>query len=307
MTVLSSRSLGTIWNQPENPNGIILRYELYRNDSLVYNGSALAFNDTGLTPYTLYNYYIVTYTAGGSTKSVDSEAVYRTNQDAPEGIATPVITNVLERSLVASWTVPQNPNGIILFYVVRSVRTQNSVMTNHYQGLELTTQVTGLKPFTIYSFSVIACTVIGCKQSGNVTVATRSAAPDSQPAPYCTPLSGGRSIYVYWDPPAQPNGRLLFYDLYVRGAPFSDAGRTVAVNLNPQARNYTVTGLRPYTLYEFRVRSYTSQVKGDTDSNWTRIRTLQSGKKHNFQFSLFIVIYLFIFAVYSPFCVGRVR
>ena len=59
------------WSPPDNPNGIILRYEMYRNDTLAYTGLNRKFNDTGLTPDTVYYYYIITYTESGQTRSLD--------------------------------------------------------------------------------------------------------------------------------------------------------------------------------------------------------------------------------------------
>ena len=279
---ITSRSLLTSWFPPDTPNGLILRYELYRNGSLVYNGTNRVFNDTGLSPYTLYTYYIIVYTAGGSTRSVDSDKVYRTLSDVPEGVRPPQVSNVLARSIGVSWLPPSSPNGIIVSYTLASTSSSSSTPVEHYRGTALNFLVTGLRPFTIYNFTVTACTIVGCSRSAITTQATRSAAPDSQPAPYLTPLEGGQSIHVYWDPPAQPNGVIQFYDLFMRQSPFNNAGATQATKLNPLQRNFTVTGLRPYTEYEFRVVSYTSQVKGDTSSTWTRTRTLENGMSRFF-------------------------
>ena len=274
---ITSRSLLASWFPPDTPNGLILRYELYRNSSLVFNGTERVFNDTGLSPYSLYTYFIIVYTAGGSTRSVDSDKVYQTLSDVPEGVRPPQVSNVLARSIGMSWLPPVSPNGIIVAYQLSSTNSRSSAPVAHYSGAALSFLVTGLRPFTIYNFTITACTIIGCSQSTVTTQATRSAAPDSQPAPYLTPLDGGQSIHVYWDSPAEPNGVIQFYDLFMRQSPFNDAGTTQATKLNPAQRNYTVTGLRPYTEYEFRVVSYTSQVKGDTSSSWTRTRTLENG------------------------------
>ena len=274
---ITSRSLLATWFPPDTPNGLILRYELYRNNTLVYNGTNRVFNDTGLIPYTIYNYHIIVHTAGGSTRSVDSERVHRTLPDVPEGVGSPQVSSVLARSMDVNWLPPSSPNGIIVAYRLSSTNTRSSTPVHHYSGPALSFLVTGLRPFTVYNFTITACTIIGCAQSAITTEATRSAAPDSQPAPYLTPLDGGQSIYVYWDPPAEPNGVIQFYDLFMRQSPFNTAGATQATKLNPLQRNFTVTRLRPYTEYEFRVVSYTSPVRGDTSSTWARTRTLENG------------------------------
>ena len=189
----------------------------------------------------------------------------------------PQIVNVQARSIEARWQPPTYPNGRIIAYRISSTSSRSSSSVQHYSGPSLSTLITGLRPFTIYNFTVTACNIIGCVQSDVTAQATRSAAPDSQPAPYLNALDGGQSIFVYWDPPAEPNGVIQFYDLFIRQSPFNSAGATTATKLNPTQTNFTVTGLRPFTEYEFRVVSYTSQVKGDTSSLWSKIRTLESG------------------------------
>ena len=271
----TSRMLTLAWVPPDNPNGIITKYELYRNDTLIYSGEIQTFRDENLTPFTYYIYYIIVFTSGGSSRSVDN-LYKKTLSDIPEGVNPPVIEQVRDRSVVVHWFRPATPNGIITRYVLRSVSSSGD-QKEHYNGLDLSKQVTGLNPFTLYTFHVTVCTVVGCKQSKNTTISTRSAAPDSQPAPYTRPAPGGYNILVEWDSPAKPNGKILFYDLYYRVSPFMGEGNTVASKLNPKNRNYTVTSLQPYTLYEFRVVCYTAQVKGSTASNWTRVRTLEGG------------------------------
>ena len=166
---------------------------------------------------------------------------------------------------------------IIFVYELILESISNVGTLEHYRGFDRKCQVTGLIPFTYYTFYVSVCNNAGCEKSANFTVSTRAAAPDSQPAPYVTPLPGGKVVFVHWDPPAQPNGRIQFYDLYYHPVP-KIGGDIVFNTLNTANRNYTVTSLKPYTLYEFRVICYTAQVKGSTASNWTTVRTLEGGK-----------------------------
>lgn len=65
------------------------------------------------------------------------------------------------RSLVVTWDHPTKPNGIIVRYVVYR---NNSHRTTVSSNLTMLT-VTNLEPFTIYTFSVSICTVIGCSNS----------------------------------------------------------------------------------------------------------------------------------------------
>ena len=265
------RSVVLLWQPPDKPNGVITKYELYRNNTIIYTGLQNIYSDNTVKPYRLYMYYLIAYTSGGSTRSVGNLS-HITISDLPEGIQPPVIYEIKDRSVVATWAVPFMPNGKISQYILRSV-TNDGRKAEYYRGLTLQHQVTGLDPFTVYHFAVSVCNTAGCVTSSNVTISTRSAAPDSQPAPYVTSLLGGTSVLVTWDPPTKPNGQIKFYDVYSRTDPFTGEGDSIVTKLNPAYRNYTARNLQPYTFYEFRVVSYTSQVKGAAFSNWTKIRT----------------------------------
>ena len=220
-------------------------------------------------------YEVHVFTAAGSAKSVD-ELIVQTSGDTPEGLSKPTISQIKERSLVVTWSEPSKPNGLVSKYILKSIQA-NGVETFHYQGLSTSYQVTGLQPFTAYNFTISACTQIGCVESDAISISTRSAAPDSQPAPYIQLIPGGTSLVVTWDAPSKPNGEIKFYDLYKRNSPFSGEGNTVGVQLKPDSRIFTVNGLLPFTEYEFRIVSYTTQVKGSTASNWTRTKTFEGG------------------------------
>ena len=267
------------WSQPDNPNGIIIRYELYRNGTRIYSGLNRTFNDTSLTPDTVYYYYIITYTESGNTRSLDDGRVYRTFQDAPGGISPPSITNILPRNVTASWQLPSSPNGRVIEYRLISTSSRSSVEVIHCRGIIFTCDVGGLTPYTVYNFSVEACTNGGCGRSNVTTIVTAPTLPDFQPAPNVTSFPGGKAVEVQWDEPPEPNGRVLRYELYMRSSPFQGVG-TLKYNSNPahdsnpvHFRKTNVTGLQPFTEYEFRVITTTAQVSGDRASDWTRHRT----------------------------------
>lgn len=272
------------WSPPDNPNGIILRYELYRNGTQVYSGLEQAFNDSSLTPDTIYHYYIITYTASGNTTSLDDGKVYRTFQDAPAGISAPVITNILPRNATATWQPSSMPNGRIIEYRLISTSSKSPVEVVNCRGIIFTCDLDGLRPYTVYNFTVEACTNGGCSRSNVTTIVTLPTLPDFQPAPNVTSLPGGKAVEVEWAEPPEPNGRILRYELWMRGRPFTSIGvlkynSNPAHDSNPQNfRKTNVTGLEPFTEYEFRVLTFTAQVRGDRESAWKRHRTGEGSK-----------------------------
>ena len=288
VTVLSSRSMMLTWSPPDRPNGIILRYELYRNGSLVYSGLNQTFNDTSLTPVTVYHYYIITYTEAGQTRSLGDDKVYRTFQDAPDGVFAPVITDILSRNLTASWKAPNMANGRIIEYRLISTNTRNAAEVANCRGIIFSCKLGDLRPYTVYNFTVEACTNGGCSRSNITTILTLPTLPDFQPAPNVTSLPRGNAVTVEWDEPPEPNGRILRYELYMRAAPFTGDG-TLKFNSNPahdsnhlNVRKTNVTGLIPFTEYEFRVRTFNAKVQGERTSLWTRQRTGEGSKSFGY-------------------------
>lgn len=94
--------------------------------------------------------------------------------------------------------------------------------------------------------------------------------PDGLKAPNVTVLNS-TSVYVTWQEPALPNGRLVSYELNRRGE--RGVERLLFTGLG---FNFTVTGLEPFTDYEFRVKASTSAGSGSSD--WTPIKTFEDGE-----------------------------
>ena len=62
--VISSRELMITWREPDQPNGVVREYRLYRSDSasvqwaVIYAGQALTYTDTSLVPGNVYHYML---------------------------------------------------------------------------------------------------------------------------------------------------------------------------------------------------------------------------------------------------------
>ena len=125
-------------------------------------------------------------------------------------------------------------------------------------------------PYTVYNFSVEACTNGGCGRSNVTTIVTAPTLPDFQPAPTVTSFPGGKAVEAEWDEPPEPNGRILRYELHMQSSPSQGVG-TLMYNSNPahdsnpvHYRKTNVTGLQSLTEYEFRVITSTAQVNGQS-------------------------------------------
>lgn len=270
---MSSTSIALNWLPPEAPNGVILYYVVYRNGIPVANTSQLAYNDTGLLPYTTYTYAIQAANVIGRTTSYATSAT--TLAGVPRGLAPPNVTVLDATSVFASWAPPLQPNGVVVRYELvlgRGGAPNGSVTV--FSGPALYATVNGLQPYTSYMLLVQACTTGGCGLSNATSIRTLQAPPSSQPSPVVTAVNA-TALRVDWTAPPNPNGVLTQYDVRERGAPFSGNGALVA-SLGAGVLSLVVGGLAPFTTYQFAVVSYT--LVGGTQSNWTSGRTNEAGK-----------------------------
>lgn len=155
------------------------------------------------------------------------------------------------------------PNGVITSYSL----FRDGQLTLSGPGNITRTLVTGLDPFASYLFFIQACTAVGCGNSSVVVFQTLPDSPSGLAAPNLMALSPS-SIEATWQPPSEPNGVLLHYELLLLFGPEFSQNRSFSVGLNTST---TVTGLVPNTLYSVQVFVY--NAGGSTSSPAESIRT----------------------------------
>ncbi|XP_029552394.1 phosphatidylinositol phosphatase PTPRQ [Salmo trutta] len=117
---------------------------------------------------------------------------------------------------------------------------------------ELSYLVSGLSPFTEYTFTVTAATAIGEGPPSHVSEKTREQVPSSVVAVSYQNVSS-TSILVSWTPPLYPNGRITHYTVYVLNLHSNQALQRVTHNTS-----VLLTGLGKYTGYKLRVAASTA-------------------------------------------------
>lgn len=82
VSMLTSASLLVEWEEPSEPNGIVVQYEVRQREAPFQDegvsigtvgASVLSFSAIGLLPFTVYEFSIVSFTDGGGTQSEWSE------------------------------------------------------------------------------------------------------------------------------------------------------------------------------------------------------------------------------------------
>uniref|UniRef100_A0A8B9CDD6 Usherin n=1 Tax=Anser brachyrhynchus TaxID=132585 RepID=A0A8B9CDD6_9AVES len=288
-----------LWTGPQQPNGKILYYELYRRRTsqahvnlelvLVYNGSSAFFRDDQLMPYTEYEYQVWSVNSAGRTPSGWSRC--RTGPAPPEGLGAPLFHTVASTVAVVNINPPLKPNGVVSIYRLFSNDTRgNEVVLS--EGTATQQTIHGLKPFTTYSIGVEACTCFNCCSKGPMAqITTQPAPPSEQPPPQIRTVTS-RNASFQWSAPQSPNGIVTSYELHVYMAcPLNLQPAVKACSPGPTEVKYTgngqsanVSNLEPYTTYNLRVVSYNSV--GSSASEWVGFTTEKEPPRYMAPFSV---------------------
>ena len=249
LQALSPTTVYVQWDPPARPNGVIVSYILRRDGLAVLEANIQRYNDTNLLPNRGYSYTVQAFTAvGGSEQSLSS--FIQTPPDTPEFISPPILTVLGSDRILAEWEVPGQPNGEIQNYILT---VNGTVVFESPSDFEFT--VEGLAPFTFYQFRVDVCTTT-CGNSSSVTERTGEATPTGQAPPILSTPFKNTTVLVMWEPPTEPNGVIIFYELWRRLAGDTD----YALVYSGAELEFRDSGedLQPAMVYEYQLTSANS-------------------------------------------------
>lgn len=279
----TSRLFLVAWQPPLVPNGNITHYILSYNPiplepSALETVTTVEYTDTtakifGLQPFTKYQIWVTAFNKVGN---VTSEMVHvSTKESSPQGMMPVSYTpadNGVQVDLL--WEPPTTPNGIIRSYSLYSD------MMLIYRGLNREFSWGRLRPYSVYSVRLEACTTAGCTLGWPQRVTTAEVAPEQQPQPEVTAVTA-TSAWLHWLPVVQPNGVLLRYELWrtykgsLAETHASEAELVYSTTNTPLTLfEFNDTKLLPYCAYEYAVKVY--NTKGSTVSSWLKINTSQA-------------------------------
>nr|XP_019599683.1 PREDICTED: usherin isoform X2 [Rhinolophus sinicus] len=279
LQVTGSESIEITWKPPRTPNGQIKSYELRRDGTIVYTGLETRYHDFTLTPGLEYSY---TVTANNSQGGVLSPLVRdRTSPSAPSGMEPPKLQAKGPQEIVVTWDPPVRTSGHIINYtlfiqeLLESETKRIPINTTHTSFGIRASVVNQLKPFHRYEVRIQACTKVGCVSGDWASVQTPEVAPLMQPPPHVevrtAPGGFQPTVSLMWAGPLQPNGKILYYELY-RRQPAAQPGRSQPVlTYNGSSSSFVDSDLLPFTEYEYQVWAVNSA--GKAASSWTRCRT----------------------------------
>ncbi|EGV92554.1 Usherin [Cricetulus griseus] len=277
----SPDSFNISWTEPEYPNGVITAYGLYLDDTLIHNSSELSCHACGFDPGSLHTFRVQACTAKGCALGPLVENW--TLEVPPEGMVNVLVKAQGSREAHVTWEAPLHPNGHLTYSVLftgsfyanqgDNYTLLSGTKTIHSSaGNRLWVLVDGLVPCSHYTVQVNASNSRGTVLSDPVSVEMPPAAPDGLLSPRLASATP-TSLQVVWSTPARNNAPgSPTYQLQMRPGPSTHG--ILELFPNPSASlSYEVSGLQPFTVYEFRLVA--TNGFGSTRSAWTPLMTAE--------------------------------
>ncbi|KAM6967195.1 protein sidekick-2 isoform 1-T1 [Tautogolabrus adspersus] len=193
----------------------------------------------------------------------------RTRESVPSsGPANVSAFATTSSSIQVRWgEVPETDrNGLILGYKVVYKEKDSDKAPNFWEvegNTSHSVQLNGLGKYVLFEIQVLSFTRIGDGRCSTPSILERTL--DDVPGPpvgILFPEVRTTSVRLIWQPPAQPNGIILAYQITFRKNSSNSNAATVDV-LSPSARQYTATGLKPEMVYVFRLTAQTRKGWGE--------------------------------------------
>ncbi|XP_077341211.1 usherin [Lithobates pipiens] len=243
----SSTDLYLQWSPPLQPNGVIIRHELYMRrihqtvERRVFHASGWlnpqplveSENEnvlqppvtstiiTNLEPNTEYEFCLVTTNMAGSVASV--WVTLKTEESEPIFMVPPTVVPLSSHSINVSWERPSNDvtRGKVTGYTVNllsnlvdalDVGRASSEVIYVAESDEFFYEASGLEPYMEYVFTVTLCNKVGCVTSDPEFGKTLAAAPENIHPPLVQGINS-TSMRITWSAPVKLNGPSPYYQL----------------------------------------------------------------------------------------------
>ncbi|XP_017320619.3 phosphatidylinositol phosphatase PTPRQ isoform X1 [Ictalurus punctatus] len=286
---ISSTSIFVSWNPPLNPNGKITHYTIYifnlhsnKVQQQVTNTTSIIL--TGLDKYTQYKVRVAASTAAGESPASDEDNIsVLTLEDEPDSPPyNLVVLNTTWSTATITWSPPDKPNGIVLFYeVTYSNATFNYTVNSTVPSVTLH----HLKPYTLYNVTARGYTRLGHgdQTSAMLQMLSGEDVPGSPPYMLVYDSISSSEVNVSWSPPLVPNGVILYYTVEYWNT-------THTLNISTHTPSVLLSNLRKYAHYRLSVQAATRVGLGNHSSEILNITTLEdvpSGPVHNLSAQLY--------------------
>ncbi|XP_026722659.1 receptor-type tyrosine-protein phosphatase delta isoform X23 [Athene cunicularia] len=277
VTESTATSITLTWDSgnPEPVSYYIIQHKPKNSEELYKEIDGVAttrYSVAGLSPYSEYEFRVVAVNNIG--RGPPSEPVStRTSEQAPSSAPRNVQARMLSSTtILVQWEEPEEPNGQIqgyrVYYTMDPTQHVNSWMKHNVADSHITT-IGNLVPQKTYSVKVLAFTSVGDGPlSSDIQVITQTGVP-GQPLNFKAEPESETSILLSWTPPRSDT--ISSYELVYKDG---EHGEEQRVSTEP-ATSYRLQGLRPNSLYLFRLAARSPQGLGASTAEISA-RTMQS-------------------------------
>ncbi|XP_052457101.1 neogenin isoform X12 [Carassius gibelio] len=177
---------------------------------------------------------------------------------APRDVVASLVST---RFIKLTWRLPAEPHGdevtYSVFYSLEGNNRERIVNTSRPGEMQVTIQ--NLMPDTKYSFRVVAHNKNGPgESSAPLRVATQPEVQVPGPAPNLQAVvMSPTTVSLSWDMPLTGNGEIQNYKIY-----YMEKGMDSEQDLEVNTLSYSMTGLKKFTEYSFRVVAYNKHGPG---------------------------------------------
>ncbi|XP_076135118.1 protein tyrosine phosphatase receptor type Fa isoform X3 [Alosa pseudoharengus] len=279
--MLSSSTMLVQWKPPEEPNGQIRGYRVYYTEDLQSPLSTWQKHNTdyselttisGLTPDITYSLRVLGFTSVGDGPPSDVLQV-KTQQGVPAQPAGFEAEAELDTRIMLTWLWPVQDQIIkyeLTYWEADSGNKQHVVFdpAGSYA-------VEGLKPDTLYKFSLAARSEMGLGvYTQPIEARTAQSTPSAPPQEVHLVSLTSTSVQVSWTAPpaALRHGNIVRYSLAYQATSGEDTQRHEVPDIPADASSHVLDGLEKWTEYQVWVRAHTDVGPGP-ESPAARIRT----------------------------------
>ncbi|XP_068504781.1 receptor-type tyrosine-protein phosphatase F isoform X9 [Syngnathus scovelli] len=271
--MLSATTMLVQWDPPEEPNGHIRGFRIYYSSDHTAPLSAWHKHNTddsslttisGLTPDITYSLRVLGFTSVGDGPPSEVLQV-KTQQGVPSQPSGFTAETELDTCVLLSWLWPlQDP---IIKYELQYWEdgTDNKIHVTFDPAGSYT--VDGLKPDTVYRFSLAARSEMGLGvYTQAIEARTAQSMPGAPPRKMEAEAVNSTAIRVTWKPPLQSKqhgqirGYQVAYTLVENGEPRGQPNILDVVLAEEQEA--VITGLKSETTYSIAVAAYTTRGDG---------------------------------------------
>ncbi|GFS86545.1 protein sidekick [Nephila pilipes] len=236
---------------------------------------------TGLEKYTPYRITVLCFTSPGDGPRSDSVTI-TTKQDVPDAVKSLKFEDILDTTILVTWTPPEHINGILrgytLKYHVKDVLETTVIRNLSADATQV--KVTDLRPMTAYTFEIFGWTIVGPGPEKTATI--QSGIPPVLPGP-ATKLAvsniGAFSVVLQFTPGFDGNTSIIKWVVEAQTRRNESWFKTYEVS-DPEASNIHVKNLLPFT--EYRLRLISINVVGSSDPSEPSkfFQTIQAPPSH---------------------------